>query len=139
MYPLFPTSLSHNNAKSERATAPGLVMDIRDLTFDDGTFDIVIDKGKPFGSRTVDPPGLHMRIRIGTMDAMMTAKGDVWVGSIVFRHPALEPPHLPTGSSATGHRRLHKRGGRSSPVRPSPSLWLIEASDCSPVRLCSHM
>ncbi|KAH9976077.1 S-adenosyl-L-methionine-dependent methyltransferase [Russula compacta] len=35
-----------------------LVMDIRDLTFEDGTFDVAIDKG--------------------TMDAMMTAKGDVW-------------------------------------------------------------
>ncbi|KAI0306122.1 S-adenosyl-L-methionine-dependent methyltransferase [Multifurca ochricompacta] len=35
-----------------------LVMDIRDLTFEDDSFDVVIDKG--------------------TMDAMMTAKGDVW-------------------------------------------------------------
>jgi len=35
-----------------------LVMDIRDLTFEDETFDVVIDKG--------------------AMDAMMTAKGDVW-------------------------------------------------------------
>ncbi|KAI0924235.1 hypothetical protein AcW1_006406 [Taiwanofungus camphoratus] len=33
-------------------------MDIRDLTFDSETFDVAIDKG--------------------TMDAMMTAKGDVW-------------------------------------------------------------
>ncbi|KAJ7142692.1 S-adenosyl-L-methionine-dependent methyltransferase [Mycena epipterygia] len=36
----------------------GLEMDVRDLQFADGTFDIVIDKG--------------------TMDAMMTANGDVW-------------------------------------------------------------
>ncbi|VDB99897.1 unnamed protein product [Peniophora sp. CBMAI 1063] len=35
-----------------------LEMDIRDLKFDDNTFDVAIDKG--------------------TMDAMMTAKGDVW-------------------------------------------------------------
>jgi len=35
-----------------------LVMDIRDLTFEDETFDVAIDKG--------------------AMDAMMTAKGDVW-------------------------------------------------------------
>ncbi|KAI0282987.1 S-adenosyl-L-methionine-dependent methyltransferase [Russula brevipes] len=35
-----------------------LEMDIRELSFDDGTFDVAIDKG--------------------TMDAMMTAKGDVW-------------------------------------------------------------
>jgi len=34
-------------------------MDVRDLKFDDASFDIAIDKG--------------------TMDAMMTAKGDVWV------------------------------------------------------------
>ncbi|KDR80619.1 hypothetical protein GALMADRAFT_222214 [Galerina marginata CBS 339.88] len=33
-------------------------MDVRNLTFEDGTFDVAIDKG--------------------TMDAMMTAKGDVW-------------------------------------------------------------
>jgi ubiquinone/menaquinone biosynthesis C-methylase UbiE len=33
-------------------------MDVRHLTFEDGAFDVAIDKG--------------------TMDAMMTAKGDVW-------------------------------------------------------------
>jgi len=33
-------------------------MDVRNLTFENGTFDVAIDKG--------------------TMDAMMTAKGDVW-------------------------------------------------------------
>lgn len=37
----------------------GHVMDVRDVAFDAGTFDVAIDKG--------------------TMDAMMTAKGDVWV------------------------------------------------------------
>ncbi|KAF8889315.1 S-adenosyl-L-methionine-dependent methyltransferase [Infundibulicybe gibba] len=40
---------------------PGLEwreMDVRDLRFDDGSFDVAIDKG--------------------TMDAMMTTKGDVW-------------------------------------------------------------
>lgn len=35
-----------------------LEMDVRDLKFEDGTFDVAIDKG--------------------TMDAMMTAKADVW-------------------------------------------------------------
>ncbi|KAJ7117446.1 hypothetical protein C8R44DRAFT_879007 [Mycena epipterygia] len=35
-----------------------LEMDVRDLQFADGSFDVVIDKG--------------------TMDAMMTTKGDVW-------------------------------------------------------------
>ncbi len=34
-------------------------MDVRDLKFDSASFDVAIDKG--------------------TMDAMMTAKGDVWV------------------------------------------------------------
>lgn len=34
-------------------------MDVRDLQFPDGAFDVAIDKG--------------------TMDAMMTSKGDVWV------------------------------------------------------------
>jgi hypothetical protein len=29
----------------ERATVPGLVMDIRDLKFEDASFDIAIDKG----------------------------------------------------------------------------------------------
>jgi len=33
-------------------------MDVRDLKFDDASFDVAIDKG--------------------TMDAMMTAKGDIW-------------------------------------------------------------
>jgi hypothetical protein len=30
----------------ERATTPGLVMDVRDLRFEDASFDVVIDKGK---------------------------------------------------------------------------------------------
>ena len=38
--------------------ASGLVMDIRSLTFEDGTFDITIDKGKHFP--TEGPSGLHM-------------------------------------------------------------------------------
>ena len=37
-------------------------MDVRDLKFDTGSFDVAIDKG--------------------TMDAMMTKKGDVWVRSV---------------------------------------------------------
>jgi hypothetical protein len=37
----------------------GLEMDVRHLQFGDGSFDVAIDKG--------------------TMDAMLTSKGDVWV------------------------------------------------------------
>ena len=53
----------------------GLVMDIRNLEFEDGSFDVAIDKGilSLFGRRSgsLTCPG--------TMDAMMTTKGDVWV------------------------------------------------------------
>lgn len=42
----------------------GHEMDVRDLSFDDESFDVAIDKG--------------------TMDAMMTAKGDVWVSLLIF-------------------------------------------------------
>lgn len=41
-----------------RPEMPWLVMDIRNLEFEEGSFDVAIDKG--------------------TMDAMMTTKGDVW-------------------------------------------------------------
>ena len=40
----------------------GHEMDVRDLKFDEASFDVAIDKG--------------------TMDAMMTTKGDVWVSRI---------------------------------------------------------
>ncbi|KAJ3745386.1 S-adenosyl-L-methionine-dependent methyltransferase [Lentinula detonsa] len=39
-------------------------MDVRDLKFDDNSFDVAIDKG--------------------TMDAMMTVKGDIWVCEMIF-------------------------------------------------------
>lgn len=41
-----------------------LEMDIRDLKFQEGDFDVVLDKG--------------------TMDAMLTSKGDVWVSCRVL-------------------------------------------------------
>ena len=40
----------------------GHEMDVRHLSFDDESFDVAIDKG--------------------TMDAMMTVKGDVWVSGL---------------------------------------------------------
>jgi hypothetical protein len=43
--------INKKTSKSERMAASGLVMDIRNLTFEDGTFDTVIDKGKHFPVR----------------------------------------------------------------------------------------
>ena len=55
--------------------SPGLVMDIRNLEFEDGSFDVAIDKGilNLVGRRS------DALTCPGTMDAMMTTKGDVWV------------------------------------------------------------
>ncbi len=55
-------------------------MDIRDLKFEDGSFDVAIDKGDSllrlaFPMMTRQP---EADTRAGTMDAMMTAKADVW-------------------------------------------------------------
>ncbi len=50
-------------------------MDVRNLSFDDATFDVAIDKGcVVYGSLQQ----FTKDIWAGTMDAMMTAKGDVW-------------------------------------------------------------
>jgi hypothetical protein len=86
-------------------------MDIRNLTFEDGAFDIVIDKGNnnelfPFETRRRGPSGLqYCYAMLGTMDAMMTAKGDVWVGvpSILCNIPLREHPHPPA------YRILHNK------------------------------
>ena len=53
----------------------GLVMDIRNLEFEDDSFDVAIDKGilSLVGRRS------DSLTCPGTMDAMMTTKGDVWV------------------------------------------------------------
>ena len=50
-------------------------MDIRKLEFEDGGFDVAIDKGilSLVGRRS------DSLTCPGTMDAMMTTKGDVWV------------------------------------------------------------
>lgn len=71
----------------------GVVADVRELPFDAGIFDVALDKGEP-------PPLCVLcgadSLR-GTMDAMMTAKGDVWVTTTdVVRTPLLKPAHLRT-------------------------------------------
>ena len=105
MYPLFPASVSHNYTKSERATAPGLVMDIRGLTFDDDTFDIAIDKGKPFLSELQTKPFGLIYAYLDRYDGRHDdSQGRCLGGFHRLRHPVREPPHPPTGSSATGHR-----------------------------------
>lgn len=57
----------------------GVVADVRELPFDDGTFDVALDKG----SNTFSIPVPSFRHPFpGTMDAMMTTKGDVWVAMV---------------------------------------------------------
>jgi len=54
-------------------------MDVRDLQFADGTFDVAVDKGnRPFWSHVGSKFWLHK----GMMDAMMTAEGSVWASSL---------------------------------------------------------
>lgn len=54
-------------------------MDIRDLKFEDSSFDIAIDKGEPLSSARIWRMKSLDFTYVGTMDAMMTSKGDVWV------------------------------------------------------------
>lgn len=67
-------------------------MDIRDLAFDSGAFDVAIDKGRKDKSPR---PHTSDSASSGTMDAMMTAKGDVWVSTyrLSVRHPVDRPPN----------------------------------------------
>ena len=51
-------------------------MDIRNLEFEANSFDFAIDKGDHMGLVVGRSDSL---IFPGTMDAMMTTKGDVWV------------------------------------------------------------
>lgn len=57
-------------------TFSGLEMDVRTLQFEDASFDVAIDKGQEeFASLLLLDFGFP---RSGTMDAMMTTKGDIW-------------------------------------------------------------
>lgn len=58
-------------------------MDIRNLAFELGAFDVAIDKGRERTIFLKDVP-LMRRKHVGTMDAMMTAKGDVWVRTFLL-------------------------------------------------------
>ncbi len=53
-------------------------MDIRDLKFADNVFDVAIDKGMHTECWSTNALETNRRSS-GTMDAMMTSKGDVWV------------------------------------------------------------
>lgn len=53
------SEVSRRKLRNVKYESLGYEMDVRDLKFDDESFDVAIDKG--------------------TMDAMMTAKGDIWV------------------------------------------------------------
>ena len=69
----------------------GHEMDVRDLRFADGTFDITVDKSKSVLSLAKN----KLRTHKGTMDAMMTTKGDVWVDNLatIFSiKPRLQDP-----------------------------------------------
>lgn len=67
----------------------GIQADVRQLPFADASFDTAIDKGEPSLSLFIDR--YHERMELpqlfyflwaddpGTMDALMCAKGDVWV------------------------------------------------------------
>ena len=59
-------------------------MDIRDLGFEDMSFDVAIDKGN-YLNHVVQAHCLNKLFPSGTMDAMMTTKGDVWVGRLFVK------------------------------------------------------
>lgn len=50
-------------------------MDVRDLDFENGSFDVAIDKGMD----CYRSGGTSSSRDAGTMDAMLAVKGDVWV------------------------------------------------------------
>ena len=62
----------------------GYEMDVRDLKFDDASFDAAIDKG--------------------TMDAMMTVKGDIWVYRAFSHSCFYRSSNIYPESSSTSYR-----------------------------------
>ncbi|KAG8920843.1 hypothetical protein FRC00_009453 [Tulasnella sp. 408] len=56
----------------------GLEMDVRELAFENDSFDIAIDKGLIHPSASEVGEAKPALSRAGTMDAMMAVKGDVW-------------------------------------------------------------
>jgi hypothetical protein len=76
-----------------------LEMDIRDLKFEEGDFDVVLDKG--------------------TMDALLTSKGDVWVSLFLFaerrargKKEGRNPEGSERGTEVRGSRVAKEGGGR---------------------------
>ncbi len=53
-------------------------MDVRQLKYEPNSFDVAIDKGWGIRATLMLLYGINTAFA-GTMDAMMTAKGDVWV------------------------------------------------------------
>lgn len=108
-------------------------MDIRDLKFVDGSFDVAIDKGDSlrlaFPMITRQP---EADTRAGTMDAMMTAKADVWASlapSLTDAHAALLNTYYTRIPPKTSYRIATGKWTKSSGAFPEtdtrPSQHLI--------------
>lgn len=81
-------------------------MDVRELQFGSESFDVAIDKG--------------------TMDAMMTAKADVWASHYSLSHP---PP-----DADDKHRTHQKKSSRTACAKSAKSSGTTPSNSC-----CSHL
>jgi len=81
----------------------GEVMDVRTLAFDDSSFDVAIDKGMARDKLIARKLLAKFRAILGTMDAMLAVKGDVWVSSYLVEAKGLISLSEP---SRIGHQRL---------------------------------